>query len=101
MATLDLLHDLKIALIEEVKPEIKKLIDEQFAVKVNTATLSASEAAKFLGVTEETIYCMVREKQLPHFYMGSISSRKPKIKFRLAALEQWILDQEEKNANNQ
>ncbi|GJM80176.1 hypothetical protein HMSSN139_26720 [Paenibacillus sp. HMSSN-139] len=73
------------------------MVDEQFSVKVATATLSVSEAASLLGVTEETIYCMVREKRLPHFYMGSISSRKPKIKFRLSALEQWMVDEEKRN----
>ncbi|MNP81926.1 Helix-turn-helix domain protein [compost metagenome] len=62
-----------------------------------TATLGVAEAASLLGVTEETVYCMVREKRLPHFYMGSISSRKPKIKFRLAALEQWMIDEEQRN----
>lgn len=97
MPTLDLLKDLKKALIEEVRPDVKRMVDEQFSVKVATATLSVSEAASLLGVTEETIYCMVREKRLPHFYMGSISSRKPKIKFRLSALEQWMVDEEKRN----
>ncbi|MGG3452516.1 helix-turn-helix domain-containing protein [Paenibacillus rhizolycopersici] len=97
MPALDLLKELKAALIKEVEPEIKKMVDEQFSLKVATATLGVSEAANLLGVTEETVYCMVREKRLPHFYMGSISSRKPKIKFRLAALEQWMIDEEKRN----
>jgi excisionase family DNA binding protein len=92
-----LLNELKTAFIEEIRPDIQKIIDEQFSLKISTATLGVAEAAILLGVTEETIYCMVREKRLPHFFMGSISSRKPKIKFRLAALEQWMIDEERKN----
>jgi excisionase family DNA binding protein len=97
LSTHDLLNELKRELLEEIRHDICKIIDEQVSSKNATATLGVAEAAKLMGVTEETVYCMVREKRLPHFYMGSISSRKPKIKFRRSALEQWMIDEERKN----
>ncbi|KHD86345.1 DNA-binding protein [Heyndrickxia ginsengihumi] len=47
-------------------------------------TLTAKEVAEYLGVCKETIYTMVREKEIPHFKVRS------RIFFSRESIDQWI-----------
>lgn len=52
-------------------------------------TLTVREAAERLGVHEDTIYNMVKSKQIPH-----IRARR-RILFRAETLDQWMAQQEQ------
>jgi len=54
-------------------------------------TLTVQEAAEYLGVHPDTIYNMVREKQIPHVRI------RRRIFFRVEAIDQWMLEQEQHN----
>lgn len=51
-------------------------------------TITVSEAAAYLGVHTDTIYAMVRERQLPHVRV------RRRIFFRTHALDDWMRQQE-------
>ncbi|OXM84582.1 helix-turn-helix domain-containing protein [Paenibacillus rigui] len=51
-------------------------------------TLTVTEAAEKLRVCEDTIYTMVRRKQIPHFRV------RRRIFFRAESLEAWMKQQE-------
>jgi len=51
-------------------------------------TMTAEETANYLGVSIDTIYRMVRQKQIPH-----IRVRK-RILFRVNSLDAWMSRQE-------
>lgn len=51
--------------------------------------LDVKEAADFLGVSQDVIYRMVRERQIPHFRVRS------KILFCKETILDWIKDQEQ------
>jgi excisionase family DNA binding protein len=53
--------------------------------------LTVKEAAIYIGASEFKVRDMVRQKQLPHYRIGS------RILFRKVTLEQWIIKQEEFN----
>lgn len=50
--------------------------------------LTVVEAADYLGVHPDTIYKMVRQKQIPHFRL------RRRIMFSQEAIESWIHKQE-------
>lgn len=52
--------------------------------------LSVQEVALYLGVSERTIRTLVYEHRIPHFRIGQ------RIVFRLAAVDRWAIEQEEK-----
>lgn len=64
--------------------EIKKVGED-----MKEQTLTVQETADFLGVHRDTIYSMVRQKQIPHFRVRS------RIFFTKSTLESWIAQQEE------
>lgn len=47
-------------------------------------TLTTLEVAEYLGVSKETIYGLVRSKEIVHFRIGS------RILFKRDAIDQWI-----------
>lgn len=51
--------------------------------------LTVKEAADYLGVSRDSIYKMVREKQIPNFRVRST------ILFSQQAIDDWIKEQEE------
>lgn len=51
-------------------------------------TMTTQEVAKYLGVHQDTIYTMVREKQIPHFRV------RRRIFFSVEAIDAWIRSQE-------
>lgn len=52
-------------------------------------TLTVQEAADYLGVHHDTIYTMVREKQIPHFRVRT------RIFFTKRNIDAWIEAQEQ------
>jgi excisionase family DNA binding protein len=53
--------------------------------------LTVKEAAVYIGCTQFMLYGMVRQKQIPHYKIGS------KIMFRKIKLDEWISKQEQEN----
>lgn len=51
-------------------------------------TLTVQEVADYLGVHQDTIYTMVRQKQIPHFRV------RRRILFNLGTIDSWIEKQE-------
>ncbi|MDY0404216.1 helix-turn-helix domain-containing protein [Virgibacillus sp. 179-BFC.A HS] len=51
-------------------------------------TLTVKEVADLFGVHTDTIYTMVKQKQLPHLKIGN------RILFSKQSIELWIEDQE-------
>ncbi|BCJ86499.1 helix-turn-helix domain-containing protein [Effusibacillus dendaii] len=54
------------------------------------STMTVNEAAEYLGVHVDTIYTMVREKQIPHVRL------RRRIVFRRETLNEWMSQQERK-----
>ncbi|ASK64207.1 DNA-binding protein [Virgibacillus phasianinus] len=51
-------------------------------------TMTVKEVADFLGVHTDTIYALVKEKQIPHLKIGT------RILFTKESISLWIQDQE-------
>jgi excisionase family DNA binding protein len=47
-------------------------------------TLTVQDVAEYLGVHQDTIYTMVREKQIPHFKV------RRRILFTVESIDAWI-----------
>lgn len=50
------------------------------------STLTVSEAATYLGVSNDTIYKLCREQRIVHFRIGS------RILFKKGKLDEWVED---------
>lgn len=57
-------------------------------------TMSIAEAAKYLGVSPNTLYVAVRQGEIPHFKVRS------RILLRLENLNSWISAAEEASVKN-
>jgi excisionase family DNA binding protein len=55
---------------------------------VQRNTLTVQEVAEYLGVHPDTIYTMVRKKEIPHFRL------RRRILFSLETINSWIRQQE-------
>jgi excisionase family DNA binding protein len=51
-------------------------------------TLKVQEVAEYLGVHQDTIYNMVKQKEIPHFKV------RKRILFTREAIDSWILQKE-------
>ncbi|WP_342489143.1 helix-turn-helix domain-containing protein [Cytobacillus sp. FSL W7-1323] len=58
---------------------------------MNRETLTVQEAAVYIGVCKDTIYTMVKEKQIPHV------KARTRILFRVKTLDAWMREQEQQN----
>lgn len=56
-------------------------------------TLTVQETADYLGVHQDTIYTMVKQKQIPHFRI------RRRIFFSVETIDAWIRHQEERIIN--
>lgn len=54
-------------------------------------TITAQEAAEYIGVHVDTIYTMVRQKEIPHIRV------RRRILFNVNTLDAWMNQQEERN----
>ena len=57
------------------------------------STIRIKEAAQYLGLSEYLVRKMCKAKQLPHIKAGGIYL------FRESSLDEWMNQQESKNAN--
>lgn len=53
-------------------------------------TITVKEAAEYLGVSDDTIYNMVRDKQIPFIQV------RRRILLRKDSLDKWMAEQEQK-----
>ncbi|WP_010532475.1 helix-turn-helix domain-containing protein [Lentibacillus jeotgali] len=60
---------------------------------MNRFTVKA--AAEYLGVCEDTVYTMVRKKEIPHFRL------RRRIMFSKEAIDNWIREQEQNNVQDE
>ncbi|MDR6880390.1 helix-turn-helix domain-containing protein [Bacillus sp. 3255] len=59
--------------------------------QVERKTLTVDEIASYLGVHRDSVYTMVRKKEIPHFKVGA------RILFRMETIESWMKQQESQN----
>ncbi|MDF2651874.1 MAG: binding domain protein excisionase family [Paenibacillus sp.] len=59
--------------------------------QVERKTLTVDEIASYLGVHRDSVYTMVRKKEIPHFKVGV------RILFRMETIESWMKQQESLN----
>lgn len=52
-------------------------------------TLNVVEIAKYLGISKDLIYQLVRENRIPHLKVGR------RILFRIISINRWLQDVEE------
>lgn len=95
MSTNDFVEELKTRIMNELLSEAKQMIDDLYKQRIQRATLSAEEAAEYIGVSKMTFYTMVREGQIPSIPVGSINSQRPQIRVRLSTLDGWMAKKEE------
>jgi excisionase family DNA binding protein len=57
-------------------------------------TVTAQEIAKYIGVHLDTIYTMVRQKEIPHFRV------RRRILFSLETIDAWMREQEQKSCHH-
>ncbi|KUP23173.1 hypothetical protein AWJ19_22825 [Paenibacillus sp. DMB5] len=72
-------------------------MNERYADRIKRATLSAEEAAEYIGISKTLLYAMAKARSIPWFPVGAPGSRKPQMRFRLASLDRWMDEQERLN----
>ncbi|ASJ54188.1 hypothetical protein BP422_11905 [Brevibacillus formosus] len=76
-------------LVKMLMPRLLERIETRGEPKIEK-WLTVNEAAEYLNISSDTIYIMVREGTLPASRLGSLSSRKPAIRFQLSKLNAWM-----------
>ncbi|MEK5058601.1 hypothetical protein BK126_03190 [Paenibacillus sp. FSL H7-0326] len=95
MTTVDFIEEIKGRLVEEIKPWIEEQVSEMYNARISKATVSIEEAAEYTGISQSTLYIMVKEEQIPTVKYGSKNASKKQIRFRLASLDKWMDEQEQ------
>ncbi|WP_258394741.1 helix-turn-helix domain-containing protein [Paenibacillus sp. MDMC362] len=95
MTTVDFIEDIKQKIVEELQPVINGMVEEMYQNRIKRATLTAEQAAEYIGVSKPLLYTMVNEGQISCIQAGSLNSQKPHYKFRLSTLDKWM-DESEK-----
>lgn len=83
---------------EQLLSELRAEIEQDIPKMLDRKRLTVSEAAKYLNVSEPAIYAMCKEGSLPHYKIGTQTSTKPAIRFRIEKLDEWICNQEKINS---
>ncbi|MBO7744165.1 MULTISPECIES: helix-turn-helix domain-containing protein [Paenibacillus] len=91
--TSDFFKSIKQKLIEEIRGELLPII----YTEVYHHCLTVPDAARYTGLSEDTIYTLCKQKQIPHYRGGAANSKKPKIFFRAGSLDKWMHEQEKEN----
>ncbi len=94
MTTVDFIEEIKQRLIQELQPVINGMVEEMYQTRISRATLTAEEAADYIGVSKPMLYTMVNEGQISCISVGSLNSQKPHYKFRLSTLDKWMDERE-------
>jgi len=58
-------------------------------IAINNPTLTARQAAEYVGISYWTILDLARQGKIPHFRGGN------RLLFRLSTLDQWMTEEEE------
>ncbi|MNN82656.1 Helix-turn-helix domain protein [compost metagenome] len=72
-------------------------MNQKYEDRIKRATLSADEAAEYIGISKSLLYIMAKEKSIPWFPIGAAGSQKPQMRFRLSSLDRWMDEQERLN----
>lgn len=94
MTTIDFIEEIKVRLVEEIKPWIEEQVSQMYSARIKKATLSIEEAVEYTGISQSTLYIMVKEGQIPSVKYGSQNAHKKQIRFRLSTLDKWMDEQE-------
>ncbi|CAM2980924.1 MULTISPECIES: helix-turn-helix domain-containing protein [Paenibacillus] len=86
---------------EQLLSELRAEIEQDIPKMLDRKRLTVSEAAKYLNVSEPAIYAMCKEGSLPHYKIGTQTSTKPAIRFRIEKLDEWIVKQEKMNSREE
>jgi len=81
----------------KILDELRQQVSEIVAVSVDQKRLTVSEAARYLGMSEDTVRTLAREKKIPHYRSGKEGSKNARILFRFQTLDKWIEQQERAN----
>jgi excisionase family DNA binding protein len=71
--------------------QVKQLIEEMLKNRVQCQTVTAKEAAVYVGVCQDTLMEEVRKGKVPH------TKLRGRYLFRLASLDRWMDEQEQAN----
>lgn len=62
---------------------------------IKRSTLTVSEVAKYIGLSDDFIYILCREKRIPHIKIGS------RILFKRASIDEWLEDKISESVENE
>lgn len=82
---------------EEILNQLRTEISTSKDFFAHNKRLTVPEAAQHLGMSEDTVRVLCREKKLPHYRAGGSNSTKAKILFRVETLDKWMDQQEKEN----
>lgn len=82
---------------EQTLDELRQQVADIVTVMVDQKRLTVPEAARYLGMSEDTVRTLARDKEIPHYRSGKAGSKNARILFRLQALDKWIEQQERAN----
>ncbi|OKP83285.1 hypothetical protein A3844_22790 [Paenibacillus helianthi] len=97
MTTNEFIDEIKNRILAQLLPVTQEIADQKYADRLKRATLSADEAAEYIGISKTLLYTMAKEKRIPWFPIGAAGSQKPQMRFRLSSLDRWMDDQERLN----
>ncbi|MNC12461.1 Helix-turn-helix domain protein [compost metagenome] len=97
MTTNEFIDEVKNRIIAELLPAAQEIVNQKYEDRIKRATLSADEAAEYIGISKSLLYIMAKEKSIPWFPIGAAGSQKPQMRFRLSSLDRWMDEQERLN----
>lgn len=60
---------------------------------VERSTITVKEVAKYIGISHDMVYKMVRQRQIPHIRIGS------RIIFKIDSIDAWLDELEDSVSN--
>ncbi|KHL95371.1 hypothetical protein QW71_12980 [Paenibacillus sp. IHB B 3415] len=94
MTTNEFIDEVKNRIIAELLPATQEAANRRYTDRLKRATLSAEEAAEYIGISKTLLYSMAKARSIPWFPIGAPGSQKPQMRFRLASLDRWMDEQE-------
>lgn len=82
---------------DQVLDELRAKVAEIVSITIDQRRLNVNEAARYLGMSEDTVRALAREKRIPHYRAGQDGSRNARFLFRVEALDKWMERQEREN----
>ncbi|MEK3875176.1 helix-turn-helix domain-containing protein [Paenibacillus sp. FSL M7-0420] len=97
MTTNEFINEIKERIAAELLPATQEVVNQRYADRLKRATLSAEEAAEYIGISKTLLYAMAKARSIPWFSIGAPGSQKPQMRFRLSSLDRWMDEQERLN----